>query len=98
MALLRGWQLRLPPAHPSSNHLTSAALISDTSPPEVSNRAESSPHLAYITKQIRDIEAKCVNPVIITVIMRQFNDLTNCLFSETGLENIPYPIHPFNSA
>lgn len=32
-----------------------------------------------------------VNPVIIMVIMRQFNDLANCLFSKTGLENIPYP-------
>lgn len=65
---------------------------------EVSHVEESFPHLAYITKQIRDIEAKCVNPVIIMVIMRQFNDLANCLFSKTGLENIPYPIHPFNSA
>lgn len=104
MAFLGGWQLQLPhtPPPPAISSLLifnyQEALISDASCPEVSHIAESSPHLAYITKQIRDIEVKCVNPVIIMVIMRQFNDLANCLFSETTLENIPYPIHPFNSA
>lgn len=63
-----------------------------------SNIAKSSPHLAYITKQIRDPEVKCVNLVITMVIMRQFNDLANSLFSETGFGKSSYPICPFNSA
>lgn len=104
MAFLRGWQLWLPCTPPSSSLSPrlffnyQEDLISDASCQEVANIVESSPHLAYITKQIRDIEVKCVNPVIIMVIMRQFNDLANCLFSEPGLENIPYPVHPSNSA